>query len=161
MIIQKQIDDYNYMLKASKGILLIKPFEILQDKITYNTNYRELSDILNDINKVFDTCKYIGIGVNPYTYEIFNQSCLSYPHLDKILNKINQMFPHIQILLSCAVEEINNDNIQLLKSYNVKLVLHINNLNQNILKYNKFLEKEANILECILTPYTTNIEILQ
>ena len=32
----------------------------------------------NKVDKIFDTCEYIGIGINPQTYEIYNQKCLSY-----------------------------------------------------------------------------------
>lgn len=161
MITQKMIDDYNYMIKASEGIILIKPFEKIQDKNTYNNNYRDLNDILNDVDKIFDTCQHIGIGVNPRTYEVYNQKCLSYNHLIQILNKINENFPNINILLSCSIEEINENYLQLLKKYNIKIILHIDNLVNYILKYNEIIAKETSLIECILTPYIINTEILK
>lgn len=163
MITQKQIDDYNYMLKASKGIILIKPEEDIYQQVI-NNNYRELEDVLYNIDDICDNCNLIGIGLNPYTKELFNHSAINYPFLDNILQKI-RIFHQEPIVITANIDDLTLNNLLILNKYNnINLVINLynsfiinNKFNFSYLKEQlEYLKQYINIIpsiDCFYIPY--------
>lgn len=133
MITQEKIDNYNYMLKASDGIILIKPEEFLYQR-NFNNKYRNIEDILYNIDDINDNCEMIGIGVDPYSNELFNYDILSYNNLESILKAIRNKFINIPIFITCTIESLTESNINLLNKYA--------NISLNIDLYSSFIKDE-------------------
>lgn len=125
MITQEKIDNYNYMLKASQGIILIKPVESLLEKIE-EKKYRPLEDVLNDVDKISDDCNYIGIGIDPKTNIVYNKEILSFDFIEKVLDKINNKFLNMPILIFCKTSELTYEKLIKLKKYdNIELAIDL------------------------------------
>ena len=133
MITQEKIDNYNYMLKASEGIILIKPEEFLYQR-NFNNKYRNIEDILYNIDDINNNCELIGIGVDPYSNELFNYDILSYNNLESILKAIRNKFINIPIFITCTIESLTESNINLLNKYA--------NISLNIDLYSSFIKDE-------------------
>lgn len=170
MITQKQIDDYNYMLKASHGILLIKSEEKIYNN-NNNNNYRNIMDILNNIEDIGNDVQYIGIGINMQTNEIFNKDVLQYQELEIILQSINKKFDNISIILTATINSLTEEKLILLKKYaNVSIVIDLfpsffnnNQLNLAQMKQHiKILKNKQSLLPKIHSfyiPYFVNYKI--
>lgn len=150
MITQEKIDNYNYMLKASEGIILIKPIKSLLDRVEKN-EYRQLEDILNDIDKISDSCNCIGIGIDPYSKTIYNKEILSFNFIENILDKIISKFLDTPILIFCKISELTYEKLIKLKKYNnielaidlydtciINNKININNILNDLNQINKY-----------------------
>ncbi|MBE6148183.1 MAG: hypothetical protein E7167_01525 [Firmicutes bacterium] len=151
MITQEKIDKYKYMNKASNGIIMIKPEEDLK-KHEDNKQYRSLEDVLYNIDDIADNCEIIGIGVDPYSGEVFNTDALAYPHLVEVLKYIEKKYINIPVVISATVDSILNYEQTY---YNLSLNIDLYNIdNLNELK-NKILPN----INCFYIPYPQNSQI--
>lgn len=170
MITQKQIDDYNYMLKASEGIILIKQEEDIYSKKEDN-NYRELNDILYNIDDICDKCDLIGLGLNPHTKKLYNHSAINYPFLKELLQEIRKKYKEEFIFITAEIKDLTEEKLLILNQFN-NIILNIN-LYNSIIVNNKinlklmkneieYLKKYKNILphiDCFYIPYSAEYKI--
>lgn len=170
MITQKQIDDYNYMLKASEGIILVKQEEDIYSKKEDN-NYRELKDILYNIDDICDKCNLIGLGLNPHTKKLYNHSAINYPFLKELLQEIRKKYKEEFIFITAEIKDLTEEKILILNQFN-NIILNIN-LYNSIIVNNKinlklmkneieYLKKYKNILphiDCFYIPYSAEYKI--
>lgn len=170
MITQKQIDDYNYMLKASEGIILIKQEEDIYSKKEDN-NYRELNDILYNIDDICDKCDLIGLGLNPHTKKLYNHSAINYPFLKELLQEIRKKYKEEFIFITAEIKDLTEEKLLILNQFN-NIILNIN-LYNSIIVNNKinlklmkneieYLKEYKNILphiDCFYIPYSAEYKI--